>query len=180
MSAAPDRAWLEGLFVPPAAITLLSGESGCGKTLACLRALDAAQSAGWTVRGVLSPGRYDEIGARTGIDLLDPASGTRWPLAVRAPGGADAVTGLGWQFSPEGMARGTALLAESGACDLLIVDEIGPLELRRDEGWIAALDVLRAGRYARALVVVRPGLIDALAERLAPLPVHVLRLPLET
>jgi nucleoside-triphosphatase THEP1 len=41
----------------------------------------------------------------------------------------------------------------------LIVDEIGPLELLRGEGWIEAMSVLRANDYRLAVVVVRPALV---------------------
>ncbi len=185
-----DRDWLESLFRPPAVITLLSGASGSGKTLLCLRAVAVARAAGLTVRGVLTPGRYAADGTRIEIDLLDPATAQCWPLAVRheqgagAPGGAGAPDGaaesvatLHWQFVPDALARGAALLAASGACDLLVIDEIGPLELERNQGWVVALDVLRAAAYRRALVVIRPSLVEALLTRLAPLPVHVITLP---
>lgn len=173
---APDELnWLENLFAPPR-VMLLTGPRRVGKTVFCLRVWETARASGWTVAGVLSPGRYDDAGQRTGIDLLDPASGDRWPLAVPEP---DPQTGLGWQFSPEVMAKGAALLAASGAPDLLLVDELGPLELEQGAGWVRALDVLRAGRYQRALVVVRPSLLAALSAELATLPLSVLSLPVE-
>ncbi len=170
-----DRQWLDSLFRPPAAVTLLTGPSGSGKTTWCLRAWGVARAAGLDVRGVLSPGRYDAMGIKTGIDLLDPVTGERWELATRtAP---DPRTGRAWRFSATALARGAALLAASGACDLLIVDELGPLELQEQGGWANAVEVLRAAAYRRALVVVRPDLRQVLAERLAPLPLHTLTLP---
>ncbi len=172
------REWLDSLFRPPAVITLLSGPSGSGKTLLCLRVVAAAHTAGLTVRGVLTPGRYAADGTRTGIDLLDPATGQRWPLALRRDADTpDPLTGSRWQFVPEALAHGAELLAASGACDLLIVDEIGPLELVYNQGWSVALDVLRAAVYRRALVVIRPALVETLRARLEPLPMHVIALP---
>ena len=170
-----DLAWLDSLFRPPASITVLVGPSGSGKTVLCQRAARVARAAGRDVRGVISPRRYDGAGVRVGIDLLDPATGQRWELAERtAP---DPLTGRSWRFVPEALARGAALLAGSGPCDLLIVDELGPLELLEGQGWANALDILRAGAYRRALVVVRPGLLPVLLERLEPLPLHTLWLP---
>ena len=43
-----------------------------------------------------------------------------------------------------------------------LVDELGPLELVRGEGWQAALETLAQGGYRLALVVVRPELLDVL------------------
>jgi hypothetical protein len=49
---------------------------------------------------------------------------------------------------------------------VLVVDELGPLELVRNQGWTAGLDVLRAGRYRLALAVVRPSLLACFEDRL--------------
>jgi len=129
------------------------------------------------VAGVLSPARYDVTGARTGIDLLDPTTGRRWPLGDMKP--PDPVTGRIWSLRPETTQRGVDLLASSSGCDLLVVDEIGPDELIKGQGWCNALDVLHAGAYQRALVVVRPRLIKAFQERMGTLPIHLLTLPLD-
>jgi nucleoside-triphosphatase THEP1 len=50
-------------------------------------------------------------------------------------------------------------LTRTTPCDLLVVDEIGPLELERRGGWENAFDVLRGRDFALALVVVRPELV---------------------
>jgi len=44
--------------------------------------------------------------------------------------------------------------------DLFIVDDLGPLELVRGEGWTPVLPMIRARQFDAALVVVRPELID--------------------
>lgn len=170
-----DRHWLASLFHPPATVTLLTGPSGSGKTTLCLRALAAARAAGLDVRGVLSLGRYDGPGMKTGIDLLDPVTGERWELASRTP--PDPLTGRVWRFSATTLAHGAALLDASGACDLLIIDELGTLELQENKGWANAVAVLHARAYKRALVAVRQGLCATLAEQLDPLPVRILTLP---
>jgi nucleoside-triphosphatase THEP1 len=61
---------------------------------------------------------------------------------------------------------GNEVLSRSLPCDLLIIDELGPLEVLGNRGWSNALSVLDAGDYAAALVVCRPGLLDRLQERL--------------
>lgn len=166
---------LDSLFPAPASIALVTGPSGSGKTALCLRVIQAAWTAGLSVTGVVCPGKYDETGIRIGIDLLDPLTDKRWPLATAKASPAEA--GSRWDFLPESLASGAALLAASGSCDLLVIDELGPLELLEGQGWVNALDVLHAQHYDRALVVVRPRLLDVLKARLAPLPMHVVRLP---
>jgi nucleoside-triphosphatase THEP1 len=61
---------------------------------------------------------------------------------------------------------GNEVLSRSLPCDLLIIDELGPLEVLGNRGWSNALSVLDAGDYAAALVVCRPGLLDRLQERI--------------
>ncbi|MCJ7625183.1 MAG: hypothetical protein MUO76_16925, partial [Anaerolineaceae bacterium] len=43
-------------------------------------------------------------------------------------------------------------------CDLLVVDELGPFELVRAEGWVSGVKLVDGGNYRLALVVVRPEL----------------------
>lgn len=53
---------------------------------------------------------------------------------------------------------GQSVLEISLPCDLLIVDELGPLELTHQMGWRAALEILPRAGYRLALVVIRPEL----------------------
>ena len=169
--------WLDAMFCPPATITVLTGDSHSGKTRLCLRAIRDAWAAELDVAGVLSPGRYTVEGERTGIDLLDPKTGRRWPLGDKGP--PDPVTGRVWHLRPETAQRGVDLLASSSGCDLLVVDEIGPDELINGQGWCNALDVIHAGGYQRALVVVRPRLVETFRQRIGTLPIHILTLPVD-
>lgn len=64
--------------------------------------------------------------------------------------------------------------------DLLVVDEIGPLELERGGGLAPVLEPLAAGRVPRALVVVRAWLLDALRARLPDIPAATFVVDMET
>lgn len=48
--------------------------------------------------------------------------------------------------------------------DYLIVDELGPLELERGEGLTNAVELLKSGEFEKALIVVRPHLVDKAKE----------------
>ncbi len=52
------------------------------------------------------------------------------------------------------------MLKSSTPCDLLVVDELGPVEFRLSSGWVSALDVIKSKQYRLALVVIRPGLLE--------------------
>jgi nucleoside-triphosphatase THEP1 len=72
------------------------------------------------------------------------------------------------------------LLRRATPCDLLVVDELGPLELKLGQGLVAALDVLEEGAFSLALVVVRPELVDDVRERLRSAEISVLQVDLQS
>lgn len=150
--------------LPAGSLALLTGGRGAGKTRWCEALARAARGARLVVVGVLSPPVLAD-GEKRGIDLLDLATGGRRPLAERARPGLPGTAGLGWRFDPEALAAGNSALERVGACDLLLVDELGPLELGRASGFTAAFGLLDARRYDLAVVVVRPALLAAARER---------------
>jgi nucleoside-triphosphatase THEP1 len=109
--------------------------------------------------GLFCPARFD-ADRKIAIDVVDVRDGERHPLAALS-GGPDAIVLGPWRFDPAATAWARARLERACPCDLLLVDEIGPLEMDRGQGWPSALDVLRSGDYGVAVVVVRPSLVDA-------------------
>jgi nucleoside-triphosphatase THEP1 len=138
-------------------LLLLTGESGCGKTTLCACVVASLKRRGINVAGVLTLPRFvnDE---KVGLDVEDVRSGERGVLAVRAEVGTGTAQ-LGWKFDSAGLARGDLILRTATPCDVLVVDELGPLELDNSQGWVVALEILRAGKFDLAIVVVRPSLI---------------------
>ena len=154
---------------------ILTGDIRTGKTTWLEARVRELEAAGVPVRGVLAPGvwRGDE---KVGIENVLLPSRERVPLARPAEDGCS--TGLGWDFDEAALARVNAHLiglAAAGEKDarpgLLVIDEIGPLELRRGGGLTAALELLDAGpapAWPHALVVVRATLAEEVAERMSP------------
>ena len=143
-------------------LIVLSGVSGAGKTTLCLQLVAQAQAARLRVGGLLTlPRRAD--GRVTGLDVQDARSGRQRALAdvnAQAPISEPASVIVGtWRFRSESLAWGSAVLRSAIPCDLLVVDELGPLELLRGQGWTVALDVIRIGLFQQAVVVVRPSLV---------------------
>jgi len=151
-------------------LSLLSAPSGAGKTTFCLRRAEQARAAGWQVSGILCPPVF-QGGVKTGILVQDLRSGETRPLAVSSLSQTELSTfnlPLGqWLFDSSALAWGNEVLAAALPCDLLIVDELGPLELMRGEGWQNAISVLRQPRYKIGLAVVRPSLLQT-AQTLFP------------
>jgi nucleoside-triphosphatase THEP1 len=153
-------------------IVVLSGESGCGKTTLCARVAALARAQGLWVAGVLTPSR-PAGGRKVGLDVEDVRTTQRRPLAEAcaepqqsSAGSAGGPATESWRFYADSLAWGTEVLQHATPCDLLIIDELGPLELVRGQGWVISLDVLRGGGYRLALVAVRPSLLLRFRERL--------------
>ncbi|MDM7456335.1 MAG: nucleoside-triphosphatase [Tepidimonas sp.] len=145
-------------------LILLTGGRGSGKTRWCMALCEAAQRAGLDVAGVISPAVFAN-GAKIAIDVQDAATGKRRRLAERPPPGEAGTAGLGWRFDDAALAWGDRLLSHAPACDLLIVDELGPLEFRGAGGFRHGFAAIEARRWRLALVVVRPELCAAAIAR---------------
>ncbi len=153
-------------------VLILSGVSGSGKTTLCRQAVALARARGWQTAGILTPGRWRD-GEKIGIDVQDLRNGDRRALADRDEG-AWRADGPCWHFHPDGLAWGAAILDHATPCDLLAIDELGPLELVDGGGWRNALDVLRSGSYALSLVVIRPRLLPLVPQHLPALDPAIL------
>jgi nucleoside-triphosphatase len=145
-------------------IAILTGGVGSGKTTACQRLVDLARREGLRVGGVLELALFDDAGRKVGIRALHLASGESRLLA-HISRELDGPSTDQYSFDAEALAWVRRAVERASPCDLLIVDEIGPLELRREEELVAAVRDLSPGRAQNLLLVVRA----ALAERLAAL-----------
>ncbi|MGQ9862819.1 MAG: nucleoside-triphosphatase [Thiobacillaceae bacterium] len=145
-------------------LVLLTGGRGSSKTRWCIAAREAALKNGVAAAGVISPPVY-ENGGKTAIDVMNAASGERRRLAWRPSANETGTAGLGWRFDPDALAWGDALLHPAPACDLLFIDELGPLEFRGAGGFLHGFAAIEARRYRLAVVVVRPELLDAAIAR---------------
>jgi nucleoside-triphosphatase len=136
---------------------MLTGERGAGKTTFCRSLAAHAHLQGWEVAGLLSPAVF-EGGGKTGILAEDIRTGETRLLASSSPQPSLTQPLGDWHFDLATINWGNQVLESSLPCDLLIVDELGPLELVYRKGWQAALNVLHSGQYQCAVVVIRPAL----------------------
>jgi nucleoside-triphosphatase THEP1 len=145
------------------AIILVSGWRQVGKTTLLLSLRERALDAGQRVGGFLSVARFED-GAKTGIDLMDAAFGDVIPLA--AYGGDGPVRTGHYSFFPAALAAGLRYARAGQAADVFLVDELGPLELVRGDGWAGVIPLVRARAFGVGLVVVRPELVEVARARL--------------
>ncbi len=142
---------------------ILTGPRGAGKTTLLESAARSLQALGLRPAGILSPG-YFENGRRVRYEILILDTGERLPLAER-DGNAPPDSGGCYRFQPGTIAAGLQALSDGrlAAADVVIVDEVGPMELR-GEGWAPALDAV-AAMPAPMVWVVRPNLVDEVRRR---------------
>ena len=160
---------------------IVTGEVGSGKTQTCAAATARLRDLGWEVAGVLSLGVWDGD-KKVAIDALDVRSGDMRRLADHASENhcTQGPATPGWRFHAETIAWCNSLLSAAADCDLLVVDELGPLEFESGEGLIQGMRSLDDGRFRLGLVVVRPRLVHAAQARWPTATVLQLHEPAET
>ena len=145
-------------------IHLLTGEIQSGKTSLCLEVIEIARKAGIRLGGVISPGVFVS-GEKTAIDLLDTRSGECRRLADGPGGRSSAISTKRWAFLPDTITWGNQVLKKAVPCELLMIDELGPLEFHRGEGLVTGFKTVGSGDYRAALLVIRPSLLDEALSR---------------
>ena len=139
-------------------IIALSGVSGTGKTTLCREIHRRLSAGGVDVAGIISPAVF-ENGIKTRIMVRDLKTGRQTQLAEKEPV-PGSLTEKRWRFSGEGWAHGRVGMARALPCDVLIIDEIGPIEMLHSEGWTCAFELLKAEGFRKAVVTVRPELLE--------------------
>jgi nucleoside-triphosphatase THEP1 len=155
-------------------ITFISGSVGTGKTTFCSHVIEAIRNStkpAWTVKGILAPAVF-EGNTKTGIDALDLATGEQRRMAQRRTDSTPGIKTKEWSVNRDTIDWCNRVLHEAVPCDLLVVDELGPLEFERDEGFREGLTALDSGRYRAALAVVRTELLHFAEERWPDAVVH--------
>ncbi len=159
---------------------ILTGDVRTGKTTWLETRVRELEAAGVPVRGVLAPGVWRD-GEKVGIENVLLPLRERVLLATPVNGGQSPINrcadGLGWDFDTAALDRVNAHLAGlaaeatgDGRPGLLVIDEVGPLELHRGAGLTAALALLDGEpkpAWPNALVVVRSSLAGEAAARFA-------------
>ena len=145
-------------------IIVMTGLSGAGKTTWCQKLEKAVRQQGKAVRGVISPGVYKED-KKIGINLRDLKRGEERELAVLRKPDDMGISTPRWKFSKETLDWGNNILKNTEFSDLLIIDELGPLEYLRGEGLVEGLKVIDSRMFRVAVVVVRSSLLPKALQR---------------
>jgi nucleoside-triphosphatase THEP1 len=148
---------------------ILTGKIGAGKTTACRKVAQKAAGMGLFAGGILTPPIFDG-GKKTGFYAEDLQTGERWVLGTRNFGSGiqGPVYGI-YRFSIEGFKKAYGVLKSAvvSRCDLIVLDEIGPLEIVHKRGFWRILEPLFDQKNAYLLLVVRPSLMEEVTRMLA-------------
>lgn len=175
---------------------LLTGERQVGKTTICKQVADLARGLGHNSAGVLSPAVRGKDGRPVAYHAQMVSDGEQRLLAWaygdleketlqpetrnRKPSTDGPHTGR-YSFDADVLSWVIGRLQEaiSQGCDLLIIDEIGPLELEQGRGLAPILSDLSGERLPPLLLVVRPELVGRLQKRLSDIPFRTFAVTLE-
>jgi len=145
-------------------VILVTGLRGAGKTSWCSKLAKVAQDQGMNVSGILSPGIFKGKN-KIGIAVKNIATGEQHQLAELRIGELEGLSTPRWKFNPESMSWANRILQEINTSDLLIIDEIGPLEFLRGEGLTAGIKCIDQNKFKVACVVVRTSFVPTALQR---------------
>jgi nucleoside-triphosphatase THEP1 len=151
---------LENNPLPFSKVILLTGPREIGKTRLLLKLLDEFQDRSLRINGVISPAVFAGS-EKIAIELMDVRLRERKRLAELRQDDSSGLMTNRWVFDTDTLDWGNNLFAGATPCDLLIVDELGPIELEKGQGLQNGIHAISGNEYKAAVVVIRPELLHA-------------------
>ena len=139
---------------------VLTGPSGVGKSEAVLELVGRLQGRGVPVRGIVQVAIFEE-GRKVGFRIRDLESGEETELARRVARERGQF-GTGFQFREEGFRLGRRALERADEGSVVVVDEVGPVELRGAGHMPAVRRALSVPGLVGVVLVVRRVLVPSL------------------
>ena len=146
-------------------VVVVTGKPGVGKTPAMRGTAAALRERGVPVAGFVQIPVWGE-GGKGGYLVRDAASGEERTLAVKV-GEGRGEHGTPFRFEPTGFVFASGALERARAGSVLILDELGPVELRGGGHMPAVRHALARPGLAAVVATVRPALIPSFLSQLA-------------
>jgi nucleoside-triphosphatase len=135
-------------------VIIVTGAIGIGKTTVCEKVVRIARSQGHSCGGVIARKARNED-----IVIEDIQTGETRVLA--STGGIyQGPRTAKYSFNPEGIYFGIQAIERGTSSNILLVDELGPLELR-GQGFARIMEQIAAGKVKNCIVVIRKELLSA-------------------
>jgi nucleoside-triphosphatase THEP1 len=144
-------------------VIIVTGTTGIGKTSVCQKLIELARNRGYTCGGILTYKAVDKS-----IIIEDIQTGDKETLA----GINNLYHGprtVKYYFDPKGIDFGIQAIDKGISAAILVVDEIGHLELRA-EGFAKVLDLIKAGKVTNCILVIRSELLSTFLPQLPSTP----------
>lgn len=145
-------------------VIIVSGAIGVGKTSVCRKLVELVRKQGFICGGILT-----NKAANNSLIIEDVRSGKTETLAS-TDNVYDGPRTPKYSFNPKGIDFGLKAINEGASADILVVDELGHLELR-GEGFSKVFDIIRAGKVKDCVLVIRTELLPAFLPHLPKNPV---------
>lgn len=144
----------------PVRTVVVTGSPDGGKTSAVTRLAEILLDSGVPVAGFVQTAEL-EGGRKVGFRVRDLASGDEAGLAQLA-GRTGGEFGTRFVFAAEGFDLGRTALGRAETGGVVVIDELGPVELRGDGHMPAVVRAMTVPGLAAAVVVVRRSLVPSL------------------
>ena len=132
-------------------VLLLTGNPGVGKTTVLMKTVNALKEKGYTVGGMISRGvRGDK--ARIGFEILDLATSRRgWLARINHKNGPQVGK---YRVNIESLHNigAQAITRAVESCDIIAIDEIGPMELFSEKFKEAVQKALESRKLVLAVI----------------------------
>ena len=144
-------------------VIIITGSKGIGKSTVCRKLVEIARDQGLSCSGILTYKATDKS-----IIVEDIQRGEKETLASthnvyhgpRTPK---------YSFNPKGINFGVQAIDAGITTAILIVDEIGPLELR-GEGFVNTFELIKDCKAKVCILVIRKELVSAFLPQLPAIP----------
>jgi nucleoside-triphosphatase len=139
-------------------VYIISGFPQSGKTTFAIQLIEKLKASGFIIAGFVAPGSLKD-GRRTSFTIVDLKSGQSRPLcSIRFTDGEKIGP---FTFSRDGQNFGLKLIVTKNLTetDFVVIDEIGPLELRGG-GWAGGIAKVLKNRSINHIWVVRQSLLE--------------------
>jgi iron complex transport system ATP-binding protein len=140
-------------------VIIVTGAIGIGKTTICQKVIKIAQSQGYSCGGIITCKTCNED-----IIIEDVQTGKTKALASTSNIYQGPRTAK-YFFNPEGIDFGIQAIDRGTASDILLVDELGHLELS-GQGFAKVIEQVAAGQVKNCIMVIRKELLSAFLSQL--------------
>lgn len=144
-------------------VIIVTGAIGVGKTTICEKVVKIVRSSGYSCGGILTHKAAHENLIASDIQTGESA------ILASADKTFDGPRTPRYSFNPEAIKFGIRAINRAIDSDVLIIDELGHLELH-GEGFAPSLDFVKTGRVKNSVLVIRKELLPAFLAQLGDNP----------